>query len=161
MGVADGVGGRSKSQSRPSSTPSAFFACRLMHYRSVEGEASMTPPSSHSGIPPVTPVPILTPPPATSYSGSSRPVPPAPTFPPLTTPNHIAQHPYHKLLQPVVRLFIHIIRMSSSLPTSWTLHDIFAASAPPPPPEPAAPEPSYLSERGQESPKADLPRFIT
>ncbi|KAF9441600.1 hypothetical protein P691DRAFT_766090 [Macrolepiota fuliginosa MF-IS2] len=46
--------------------------------------------------------------------------------------------------------------MSSSLPTSWTLHNMFASSTPLPPPEPAASEPSYLSEWDQEDLEADL-----
>ncbi|KAF9441918.1 hypothetical protein P691DRAFT_779630 [Macrolepiota fuliginosa MF-IS2] len=156
MGVADGVGGWSKSHSRPSSTPSALFARRLMHYCSAEVETSMTPPSSSSDVP-ATPVPIPTPPPTTSYSGSSRPIPPSRSH--FSFTHHLKPHSPAPLPQtsPAWKWSdSSSISMSSSLPTSWTLHDMFASSTPPPPPEPAASEPSYLSERDQEDLEADL-----
>ncbi|KAJ3577025.1 hypothetical protein NP233_g37 [Leucocoprinus birnbaumii] len=133
MGVADGVGGWSKSHStRPASTPSALFARRLMHYCSAEVEyASQPRAASPEPISPSSTAPAHIP--QQSGSGSrlhppSRPqfsfthhLRPRPPPPPSTT----ATSPAWKWSDS---------SMSSSLPSSFTLHDVFNRTTTPPPP---------------------------
>ncbi|KAF5348239.1 hypothetical protein D9756_010505 [Leucocoprinus leucothites] len=135
MGVADGVGGWSKSHStRPASTPSALFARRLMHYCSAEVEFASKPsevPAASTSPSPTAPSPIphkfqtgsgsrLHPPsrPHFSFTHHLRPRPP----PPSSTP---AASPAWKWSESP---------MSSSLPASFSFHDVFNHPTTPPPP---------------------------
>ena len=116
MGVADGVGGWSKSHlTQASSTPSALFARRLMHYCSAEVESC----STHSEKSPAT----------ESYasalrqgSGSSHP----PTRPQFSFTHQLRPRP-----SPATPAWKY--SLSSSLPTSFTFHSVFnhAVSSPP------------------------------
>lgn len=118
MGVADGVGGWSKSHlTQASSTPSALFARRLMHYCSAEVESC----SKHSEKSAVT----------ESYAsalrrGSGSPHPP--TRPQFSFTHQLSPRPSPSApATPACKS-----SLSSSLPTSLTFHSVFnhAASSP-------------------------------
>lgn len=110
MGVADGVGGWAKAHPRPSSaTPSALFARRLMHYCSAEVSTVTTPPPPAS--PPLIP---------SSPSKYQSPVPPS--RPHFSFTHHLRPRP-----GPSPSSWPWSgSSMSSSLPASWSLHDVFS-----------------------------------
>lgn len=131
MGVADGVGGWSKSHSRPSSTPSALFARRLMHFCSAEVETATTPSPSKA-----TPIPVPTAP-VKSYPGSHP-------FPPSRSHFSFTHHLKPRRPTPTSPAWKWSgSSMSSSLPASWTLHDVFNVT----PPSPAPPAPEQTNTR--------------
>ena len=117
MGVADGVGGWSKSHlTQASSTPSALFARRLMHYCSAEVESCSTHSEKSAA--------------AESYAsaalqqGSGSPHPP-------TRPQFSFTHQLRPRPSPATPVWKS--SLSSPLPTSFTIHSVFnhAVSSPP------------------------------
>ncbi|EKM77252.1 hypothetical protein AGABI1DRAFT_108357 [Agaricus bisporus var. burnettii JB137-S8] len=131
MGVADGVGGWAKSHPRlPSSTtPSAIFARRLMHYCSTEVGTATAPSLDDPPPPPTDPAPDSTASPRfipTPPSKYQSPLPPS--RPQFSFTHHLRPRPGPSSPSwPWSGS-----SMSSSLPASWSLHDVFST----PPSEP-------------------------
>ena len=116
MGVADGVGGWSKSHlTQASSTPFALFARRLMHYCSAEVESCLTHSEKSAATEPYA---------SALRQGSGSPLPP-------TRPQFSFTHQLRPQPSPATSAWKS--SLSSSLPASFTFHSVFnhAVSSPP------------------------------